>query len=451
MSQQNEALAKLHEGHNPASLKSKAGVVVSSHWFELIIILCIFADVGLVFMEMGIDQHFFCIGGKKVAVSREELGELAEEGGKEGEKPPVHLLAMGAPLEEGWYRGVGELLLPPKRRGLAFLQRERDWREHPAPKGEAAAPEKEAAAPKREALVPYTKFKPACVGHVQRLVSRNDRSHTDVHLDRELLHQCELEKEFPLTSQDGFEDAGACREFASMLVAARDASLKDGSPRPYEDFCGLFYVHKGGKIPEGETPISEDPEWGVDPTDVHPPGQVPAKREAQELEGEGGKGEEAEEEGGEEEEEAEAALVCEDRHGHHAHHMAHICHFWSVAILCFFMLELLVKIWINPSAFFGNFFHVLDLIVVSVSLFIDTVMVTVVMWIWGASSEGLDIVSLLLLISRLWRIARIVHGVFEVALSQKEELDELQNEISESKEANEKLEEKIKRLESRTG
>lgn len=437
---QNQALAKLHEEHHPETLKYKVGRAVTSHWFELIIIVCIFADIGLVAMEMGIDHHFFCVAGRKVPVSREELTELAEGGGSKadhaGGSAPLHLLATAA-VEESWRQGLDELLASRERHGLAFLQRELASSEHPGPQEEAAAVQ---GANRANTLLPYKKFKLACLRHVEKLVSKNDRSHTDVHLERELLQQCDLEKEYPLTSQDGFEDPDACRDFASILVKARNANLKDGNLGGYEYFCGRYYMHKGGKIPDG-TPISTDPEWGVDPTDVHPPAEISSRSEEKEVEESGEHGEEEE----------EAALVCEDKHGHHSHHIAHTCHFWSVAILCFFMLELLVKIWISPSAFFGNFFHVLDLIVVSVSLFIDTIMVQLVMYFWGDSTAGFDILSLLLLTSRLWRIARIIHGIFEVVLAQKEEMDELQHEISENKEANEKLEAKIQRLESRTG
>jgi hypothetical protein len=443
---QNQALEKLHTEHPPESLKHKVGAAVGSHWFELIIILCIFADIGLVFMEMGIDHHFFCIGGTKVDMSREELQELADGGSEAGPEkgpPGVHLLALAPPAGKNFLDGLDELLVPRDRHGLAFLQRALASGQHPAPQGEAQKKKQKAEARDSEnaerdgTLMPYKKFKPACLRHVQQLVSKSDRAHTDVHLDQELLQQCELERQYPLTRSDGFEDEQACKDFASMLVAARDDNLRDGSVRGYEYFCRQYYVHKGGEIPEDDTPVSEEPEWGVKPAEIRA------------SEGDGvEKGKESE---GEEGEEAEAALVCEDRHGHHSHHMAHTCHFWSVAILSFFMLELLVKIWISPSAFFHNFFHVLDLIVVSVSLFIDTIMVQVVMFFWGESSEGLDIVAILLLTSRLWRIARIIHGIFEVVLAQKEEMDELEHEIMEGREAIEKLQEKIQRLESRSG
>lgn len=225
----------------------------------------------------------------------------------------------------------------------------------------------------------------------------------------------------------------------------------------------------GARMPQSQrvamadgTPVSVDPDWGVDPTDVHPVrrGRYAPKRkeraervETQEKEDlrrggeEEGSGEEEEEE-----HEEEAALVCEDRHGHTAHHISHTCHLWSIIILCVFEVELIIKIWVSPEHFFKNPYHVFDLVVVSLSLFIDTVFMAVVMFFTKDVDEGaLDIAAAVLLTTRIWRIVRIVHGIFEVVHAQKEEMDDLEAEVSEAKTENEKLEEKIRSLESRSG
>lgn len=137
------------------------------------------------------------------------------------------------------------------------------------------------------------------------------------------------------------------------------------------------------------------------------------------------------------------SLICEDKHGHTAHHLEHTCHMWSTIILCIFMLELMIKIWVSPRVFFGNIYHVLDFVIVSLSLAFD-IASYLLQWM------GLEIVSVILIICRLWRILRIVHALFELVHTQVEHVDELEHEVAETQAELDKLQEKLKRLEKRS-
>mmetsp|Transcript_98518 Transcript_98518/g.195416 ORF Transcript_98518/g.195416 Transcript_98518/m.195416 type:complete len:291 (-) Transcript_98518:89-961(-) len=131
-------------------------------------------------------------------------------------------------------------------------------------------------------------------------------------------------------------------------------------------------------------------------------------------------------------------LQCDTREGHRAHHIAHTCHVLSIAILVFFVLELLLKLWVNPEHFMASFVHKLDLVVVVVSLIIDTV---VIAYIESQAEKGnidksksgdIQVVAGLLVISRSWRFVRIFHGFYE-------EYHTIEQQTTKDKKENEKL------------
>lgn len=111
------------------------------------------------------------------------------------------------------------------------------------------------------------------------------------------------------------------------------------------------------------------------------------------------------------------SVICEDRHGHNAHHISHTCHLWSVAILCAFAVEIVLKIWVNPREFFHNPFQILDAVIVFLSILVDTVVFNIISKYKGAKGgltlREVELVSMLLIFLRFWRIVRIVHGAFE--------------------------------------
>jgi len=114
-------------------------------------------------------------------------------------------------------------------------------------------------------------------------------------------------------------------------------------------------------------------------------------------------------------------LVCDTKHGHHAEHIMHTCHFWSIVILTIFVIELAIK-WAVIPGYFNSKLHVLDMVVVTISLIIDAIVLPLVGH--GAKTEeemeAIDkekgtilMVTALLIFSRFWRIVRIAHGLYE--------------------------------------
>lgn len=122
-------------------------------------------------------------------------------------------------------------------------------------------------------------------------------------------------------------------------------------------------------------------------------------------------------------------LVCESKDSHRVHHIMHTCHFWSIAILLFFAVELLLKLWAFPG-FLDDPFHRLDMFVVFSSLLIDTLVIWYIQTLKEEGTEDAahkqqqaDLISGLLLITRFWRVVRIAHGLYEFQ-EKKHEIDE---------------------------
>jgi hypothetical protein len=140
---------------------------------------------------------------------------------------------------------------------------------------------------------------------------------------------------------------------------------------------------------------------------------------------------------------ATTSLVCEGKHGHNVHVLAHWCHIASIVILSIFEIELLLKIWVHPRHFFSSKLHMLDLIVVTLSLTLDLFLKQIVAFFKDNKRVelGFDIASSILLCSRLWRVARVFHGIFETAHKAYSRVCRLTQE-------NKRLQEKLKHLES---
>lgn len=91
----------------------------------------------------------------------------------------------------------------------------------------------------------------------------------------------------------------------------------------------------------------------------------------------------------------------------------HTCHNFSIAILCVFLVELLLKYWVAPKEFCASKLELLDLFVVSISLIID-VYVSYLISTDGGGVVQLETVLVLIMILRIWRVVRIIHGFSEV-------------------------------------
>lgn len=146
-------------------------------------------------------------------------------------------------------------------------------------------------------------------------------------------------------------------------------------------------------------------------------------------------------------EEHPPVLVCSSKHGEKAKHIIHVCHAASIAILIIFAAEIVAKWWAIPG-FLEIWYHQLDLVVVTLSLVIDTVV------FWYLNHNGAQIpnrshlddehikvlvVISLLLLCRTWRVVPICHGLFEEYLA-------VQREIEEPRDENRKLREALVRL-----
>ncbi|KAJ8346617.1 hypothetical protein SKAU_G00280180 [Synaphobranchus kaupii] len=79
-----------------------------------------------------------------------------------------------------------------------------------------------------------------------------------------------------------------------------------------------------------------------------------------------------------------------------------VFHYLSLALLTFFMVELAGKLFAYRQEFFRHKFEVFDGVVVVVSFVLDIVYVS--------SEDAFDGMGLLILL-RLWRVARIINGV----------------------------------------
>jgi len=112
---------------------------------------------------------------------------------------------------------------------------------------------------------------------------------------------------------------------------------------------------------------------------------------------------------------ASIEYICDDHN--HALHTTHSVLFGcSVAILCIFEVENFLKLAILKGLFLKNSFYVLDLFVVTLSLVLD-------ISAHSLSKIATEVASLLV-VARVWRFARIVHGVYaEHVKSQKHQKD----------------------------
>lgn len=105
---------------------------------------------------------------------------------------------------------------------------------------------------------PAAEFVPKCTAHVKQLVRDLDASYTDAQLERNLLNECQMAKEFPETRKSGFHSHEACQDFAKKLADARMQELKSGDQGQYQKFCEDYHAHlKEGPQP---APAKEGPQ-----------------------------------------------------------------------------------------------------------------------------------------------------------------------------------------------
>lgn len=125
--------------------------------------------------------------------------------------------------------------------------------------------------------------------------------------------------------------------------------------------------------------------------------------------------------------EAEMVRMCEPREGHYSHQLEHSAHMLSVGLLAIMLIEILLKLWVHPGEFLRNPLEVLDLFIVSVSLFVDAILIPLISN--PLNKAHAEIILAILLICRIWRIARILHGIVQVVTIQREHSQKLQARI----------------------
>ncbi|CAF0817160.1 unnamed protein product [Brachionus calyciflorus] len=114
----------------------------------------------------------------------------------------------------------------------------------------------------------------------------------------------------------------------------------------------------------------------------------------------------------------------------------HVLKFLSLSILCFFVIEIILKLIFTPREVFKSIWGILDAIVVFVSFFLDILLLR--------NKQLLHTVTGLLTLFRLWRIARILSGIL-MTMEKKsaKKIDKLLKRIEKLKKENAELREEL--------
>ncbi|TNN44380.1 Voltage-gated hydrogen channel 1 [Liparis tanakae] len=131
----------------------------------------------------------------------------------------------------------------------------------------------------------------------------------------------------------------------------------------------------------------------------------------------------------------------------HGHLAPEVFHYLSLALLTFFMVELGGKLYAYRLEFFQHKFEVFDGVVVVVSFVLEVVFIF--------HEDAFDGMGLLILL-RLWRVARIINGIMVSVKTRadqrihklKESYDHLVQRVTELQERSDKLEQENQKLQS---
>ncbi|KAM9850362.1 voltage-gated hydrogen channel 1 [Aulostomus maculatus] len=129
----------------------------------------------------------------------------------------------------------------------------------------------------------------------------------------------------------------------------------------------------------------------------------------------------------------------------HGHIAPEVFHYLSLALLTFFMVELAGKLFAYRLEFFQHKFEVFDGLVVVLSFVLDIVFIF--------HEDAFDGMGLLILL-RLWRVARIINGILVSVKTRadqkmhklKESYDHLVHRVTELQECKDKLEQENLKL-----
>ncbi|TDH07849.1 hypothetical protein EPR50_G00110310 [Perca flavescens] len=131
----------------------------------------------------------------------------------------------------------------------------------------------------------------------------------------------------------------------------------------------------------------------------------------------------------------------------HGHLAPEVFHYLSLAVLTFFIVELLGKLYAYRLEFFQHKFEVFDGLVVVLSFVLDVVFIF---------HEDEFVGTGLLILLRLWRVARIINGILVSVKNRadhklhklKESYDQLVQRVTQLQERCDKLEQENQRLEA---
>ncbi|XP_029918050.1 voltage-gated hydrogen channel 1 [Myripristis murdjan] len=142
---------------------------------------------------------------------------------------------------------------------------------------------------------------------------------------------------------------------------------------------------------------------------------------------------------------AELLIDLSENHSEHGHVAAQVFHYLSLALLTFFMVELVGKLYAYRLEFFQHKFEVFDALVVMVSFVLDIIFIS--------NEDALDGMGFLILL-RLWRVARILNGILVSVKTRanqrlhklKESYDHLVTRVTELQARTDKLEQENSKL-----
>ncbi|KAM7417064.1 hypothetical protein PAMA_016937 [Pampus argenteus] len=131
----------------------------------------------------------------------------------------------------------------------------------------------------------------------------------------------------------------------------------------------------------------------------------------------------------------------------HGHLAPEVFHYLSLALLTFFMVELAGKLFAYRLEFFQHKFEVFDGVIVVLSFVLDVVFIF--------HEDAFDGMGLLILL-RLWRVARIINGILVSVKTRahqqihklKESYDHLVKRVTELQERSDKLEQENQKLQA---
>lgn len=394
---------KLHINLEPGTFKHTLGEFLESRKVEVLIIVLVLCDVLLLGVEHGIDRHMLCIDGAVTPVAPDDLVALGHAHHEEHGVAHGHFLqefigaaptrqlrsGHGASFARGDERDAW--LMAAESEGTEFAQGWMFLQEQEEPKPLIVKPK----------LMPHVKSHDA--GHINKIGSPYRVSETVGPPGAEPIAVYE--------ATGKVRAQGALKEEGSVAEAEKEAGHHGEAGRHHHEEEHHHRADEKGHA--GEHGGKHDGEHGGE---------------------HGGAG--AEHHGGEGHSHGhhvDAALVCETRHGPQSHGIEHFCHMASIYILSIFLVEILGKLWVNTHEFIRSPVEMLDLVVVSLSLFVDVI---VLPFITDPETRGeAELVVALLIVCRGWRIVRIFHGAFEVVHHQIEHEEKLNHRIHELQDA----------------